>query len=310
MNLRLELRARTFLLVAAVWSLSGCKLALIVGEGGNVESLSGTRDCIGEAYCLHPVTDPSFSETFTVVPNPGFEFVKWHGGEGFVCANSTNVSCTVALGGDAFAQGIVDSFETAYLMPVFRDVGVDTDGDGAVDRVDDDDDNDGLLDVDDICPLNPEQDCAIIEDAVTVIGRTWAQVDLFLGVTWEEVEAICPGGVCAGVLNGFSMDGWRWAGSEDLNALFNNYLEEDWLGPGPSFFPQVNVNSTGVFYVDGWRPTTDTANQISTGGWLADETGRLGSVGYDNFSIIQGTVWNTGYGNGGYSGGAWFYWEP
>ena len=298
-------RMSMFLLIVCL--LTGCKLAVIVGEGGAVESASGTRDCPHSSYCLNAVDDPNFNETFTVVPKPGFEFVKWHGGEGFLCRDSTNVNCTVTLTGDATSTAIVGTYEKAYLMPIFRDVGVDTDGDGTIDREDDDDDNDGVLDVDDVCPLNPEQECAFIDNTVTVNGQIWAQVDLFTGLSWLQIEAVCPAGICAGVLNGYSMNGWRWAGSDDLNALFNHYLGSLLLGPGPDSYLLFGTDNTGIFYSDGWRPTQNDGTYLVTGGYLVDELDMRGSVIFST-SPIAASGWISG--DGGFLGGAWFLWDP
>ena len=38
-------------------------------------------------------------------------------------------------------------------MPIYKDVGIDTDGDGVRNALDPDDDNDGVLDTDDAFPL-------------------------------------------------------------------------------------------------------------------------------------------------------------
>jgi hypothetical protein len=62
-------------------------------------------------------------------------------------------------------------------------------------------------------------------DIVTVDGTDWAQVDLFTDLSWNDINTVCPGGVCgAGTLNGYDMSGWEWASVSDLNSLFNGYL--------------------------------------------------------------------------------------
>lgn len=78
-------------------------------------------------------------------------------------------------------------------------------------------------------------------DIVSVDGKDWAQVDLFTFLSWNDINAVCPSGVCVdgGMLNGHTMTGWTWASVDDVNAMFNVYLSaagvtgSDLLGPGP-----------------------------------------------------------------------------
>lgn len=163
-------------------SLTGCKLAIIVGEGGEVTSLSGNNDCAGPNYCIVDITNENFSETFTAIAEPGYEFVKWQDGDGFQCANSTSTSCTVTINGNQYAAAIVASFETGSIRPVFFNVGIDTDGDGLRNSIDDDDDNDGVLDIHDLDPLDPNvtTTCGATPSNVTLTG----EVDVPNG-TWS-----------------------------------------------------------------------------------------------------------------------------
>ena len=151
---------RPLLFVSALALLSGCKLAIMVPSEGNVVSASGTRDCNGPGYCEFDITESSFSDTFTAVPRPGFEFVAWQDGSGFFCADVTAPACTVEMPNEAFGAFVVALFRTGLIRPVFSNPeGVDTDGDGAINALDDDDDNDGRLDEFDDCPLDgPDRD--------------------------------------------------------------------------------------------------------------------------------------------------------
>lgn len=49
-----------------------------------------------------------------------------------------------------------------------------------------------------------------ITDTVTVDGNEWAQADLFVGLSWNEMNAVCPAGNCmnGGMLGGNDMTGW------------------------------------------------------------------------------------------------------
>lgn len=140
---------------------TGCKVALTVTSGGDVTSLSGANDCAGGSLCEYEVTDTNFSETFTAVPRAGYVFSKWQGGAGYLCAESTNPTCTISnapLEGLPEAQRdvadtVIASGVYYYAQPLFTFVGIDTDADGTKDYLDPDDDNDGVLDADDNCPL-------------------------------------------------------------------------------------------------------------------------------------------------------------
>lgn len=62
-----------------------------------------------------------------------------------------------------------------------------------------------------------------ITDTVTVGGTEWAQVNLFHDLSWNEVEAVCPGGVCASgsALGGWDLTGWTWASASAVGDLFH-----------------------------------------------------------------------------------------
>ncbi|MFT4518916.1 MAG: hypothetical protein ACI9JM_001305 [Halioglobus sp.] len=143
--------------------ITACKLAVLVTDGGDVSSLSTTRDCAGGTICEFEITDSTFSEIFTAVPKPGYQFVRWrNGGADFFCADSVSPSCTltnVGTAGNVAVEAIIASFQLFHIMPVFEFIGIDSDLDGMQDHVDDDDDNDGILDVDDACPLDPDPTC-------------------------------------------------------------------------------------------------------------------------------------------------------
>lgn len=110
-----------------------------------------------------------------------------------------------------------------------------------------------------------------ITDTVWVDGREWAQVNNFTGVTWNEVDAVCAGEFCSGKLNGYNVTGWVWASVDDLNGLFNSYLEEEGaLGPGPDRLSTFDpTNWASDFYEDGWSPTVMTLYHHRTFGLLS-----------------------------------------
>lgn len=93
-------------------------------------------------------------------------------------------------------------------------------------------------------------------DIVSVDGVEWAQPDLFLDLTWDDTNAVCPGGVCANqTLNGHDVGGWSWANVDDMNQFFNHYIGYEELGPGPDFYVTNPDTLTAVFFGDGWRVT-------------------------------------------------------
>jgi hypothetical protein len=220
----------------AILSVSGCKLAVLLVEGGEVQSLgSGTCQVavpgVTGTVCIHEVSDTSYSETFTAVAAPGWQFVKWNDGDGFICAGSTNPTCVVSNtfgAGDPLVESHVASSATYYIMPVFSD-------------------------------------SVPITDTVLADGREWAQPGLFAPISWNDIDTVCPvisGGACSGNLKGWDMNGWTWASVPDLNSLFNTYLllrgvsGDDLLGPTD---PDIYSETFGPFYEpffdDGWRQT-------------------------------------------------------
>lgn len=99
-------------------------------------------------------------------------------------------------------------------------------------------------------------------DIVQLGDTQWAQLDLFAELSWLDMNAVCPGGVCGnGTLNGHDMAGWNWATTAELNALFNRYLEAagvtgadllDAVMPDRYGRPGSNSWST-AFFAEGWR---------------------------------------------------------
>lgn len=246
-----------------IMAITGCKVEAIATQGGNIVSLSGSRDCAESNTCSFTILATPYSESFTAVAKPGYEFVKWHFGDRFLCGGWADPTCEINLADDAAGNSVVALFKTAYIMPEFRFLGLDFDGDGVLDHLDEDDDNDGLLDETDLCPLNVDPECkGTIQDTVTVGARQWAQVDLFRDISWNEIEAVCPKGKCltGQTLNGYDMSGWWLASTEDLNELFNHYIGAIALPPGPGFYfdsnPQITTHFVDQFFADGWRETT------------------------------------------------------
>ena len=170
---------RLLALCALLFAITGCKIAVIVVEGGEVQSLaSGT--CTAGAVCLNEVSDTSYTESFTAVPLPGWSFVKWNNGGDFLCEDQVNPTCTLTTVGAAGTpvEDIINSDATYYIQPIFV------------------------------------RNTSDIPSIVGPDGNEWADLSLFAGVTYAEIAAACPGGNCSGTLNGWDMSGWTWASAE------------------------------------------------------------------------------------------------
>lgn len=56
-------------------------------------------------------------------------------------------------------------------------------------------------------------------------GKEWLQPIAFVGLSWDEVSAVCPAcsGLCSGTLGGIDVTGYTWGSINAINALFNSY---------------------------------------------------------------------------------------
>lgn len=228
----MEFTLRIILSLSIALLMAGCKLAVIVVEGGEVESYhSGI--CAAGTICIVDVTDPGFSESFRAIPDSDWYFQKWNSGDRFFCDGSSDIICTLSFHGheDSKAVGeMVASSEVFYIMPVFRQ----------------------------------------FTDIITVDGKEWLQPKLFLGLSWKDINAVCPDGKCFGRLNGYDMSGWTWASADDVSALFNYYIGSNILGAAPYSYLEGESKWAPAFFSDGWQPTDvdDLPRLKAVEGWL------------------------------------------
>jgi len=186
----------TLILLGCIALTSGCKLAVLVVEGGIVLS-QDSGICAEGAICIHQVADTRYSERFVAVPLPGWYFHQWQQGEGFLCSGYNNPGCELALeqyAGVEPLEELVASSQTFYLMPVFRELG---------DKV-----------------------IAAGRDLVYIDDRQWLQPDAFTGYSYEQISRVCPRrGTCSGTLpdSSIDLDGYTWASSAEVQGLFNLY---------------------------------------------------------------------------------------
>lgn len=93
-------------------------------------------------------------------------------------------------------------------------------------------------------------------DIVTVNAIEWVQPSEFAGLTWNDVNSVCPGGACNGTLAGRDVSGWRWATRSEVgNLLFSAVSphpggEAQYEEPDSSWAP-------AFFDVLGFAPTSD-----------------------------------------------------
>lgn len=166
---------KALLIISLAVLATGCRVAIIVPTGGNVVSSNGAYNCPEASVCEFEVTEAPFSETFTAQASPGYEFEKWSNGDDHLCGKSTNPTCVVSLPDVPVVATIIAFFDSSYVMPIFKHVGIDTDLDGIRNELDEDDDNDGIFDVDDACPLDPNLDCGINEvGGIIYADTTWS----------------------------------------------------------------------------------------------------------------------------------------
>jgi PEP-CTERM motif-containing protein len=108
-----------------------------------------------------------------------------------------------------------------------------------------------------------------VGDIVTVGENEWAQVDLFASLSWNDINAVCPAGVCAlgSSLNGWDMYGWAWASRTDVQALFASFT-------GQTTPDLAQANSTWApSFLNAFRPTFANNDLAHAAGWSQSSFG-------------------------------------
>ena len=277
------------ILISFFLALGGCKLVVILVEGGEVQSeysgtcsISSTSPPTGNV-CIHEIADTSYWESFTAVPDEGWYFVKWNEGGNFLCASSSSLTCIVTnapLAGIPAAESEVASDATYYIMPIFAK--------------------------------------AELPRTILANSRLWKQPVDFTNLSWYDVNAVCPlaqNGDCEGTLNGINVDDWKWASVEEVALMLNSYGAGVPLGGGED--EEANAPWAVDFFDAGWELTFEGSNDPFTAGWTRDE-------GYDSSYGTNGGI-DGGFGSPidyAYSGnedlktisesymGVWLYYSP
>jgi hypothetical protein len=115
-------RHRISALALAAILLTGCKIEIIVPEGGSVVTRSGSFRCLAGQTCLIDVYDLYFSQDFVAKPDSGYTFDKWKKTYRGFCGGKSK-SCnlyTSELDDYPALMAFLESDDTFYLEPVFR----------------------------------------------------------------------------------------------------------------------------------------------------------------------------------------------
>ncbi|CAA0122188.1 Uncharacterised protein [Halioglobus japonicus] len=103
-------------------------------------------------------------------------------------------------------------------------------------------------------------------DIVSVEGRDWAQVDLFGSLSWNDINSVCPSGMCVdgGTLNGYDMSGWIWAGLDEIGAMLGLFTGHDHVNNGIAY--TENHATWAPLFFEAFRPTSidDTSSVLGS----------------------------------------------
>lgn len=164
--------------------ISGCKLHVIVPEGGEVRAASEELyTCTPGSECVFELEEPStlaWGESFLAVPDSGWFFHKWKAGNRFHCPRLALPECYIDYewfeDNRRLVSEIFDPSQHAYLMPVFK--------------------------------RYPRASLGDEPRTITAEGvkQLWLEPTDFAEYTPDQVAAVCPEGICSETLPGSSID--------------------------------------------------------------------------------------------------------
>jgi hypothetical protein len=104
--------------------LTACRIDTTVPVGGKVVNESGQDYCLQGESCTTEVSDTSYEEVFTAVPDNGYAFSHWREQEGGFCGGRITPCelSTVAFEGNTGLMAVLESDRIFYLDPVFETI--------------------------------------------------------------------------------------------------------------------------------------------------------------------------------------------
>ncbi len=114
-------KGRLLLALLVVVGLPACKLKIIVPDGGSV--VWGSGDCGPGAQCTLDVSDQTFDETFTAVPELGFRFAGWRKLDRSFCSGDVGpcrLFTTTFNDHPALTSFLASNDDVFSLAPVFE----------------------------------------------------------------------------------------------------------------------------------------------------------------------------------------------
>jgi hypothetical protein len=106
-------------------------------------------------------------------------------------------------------------------------------------------------------------------------GKRWRQVTETLGLSWEQVAAVCPqdgATPCSGAVGTKNLSGWVWASPEQVRDLFGLY-DPAILTADPPVVTGVDQFGTAMGFLADMRPTLSVDgygfHAESASGWTA-----------------------------------------
>ena len=102
--------------------VAGCRIRIVVPEGGKVISESGSYECLSGEVCKIDVSDIYFNETFVAVPDPHYTFIGWKQKEKALCGGSEEPChlITTEFLGNEVLMAFLESNEAFSLIPQFK----------------------------------------------------------------------------------------------------------------------------------------------------------------------------------------------
>jgi hypothetical protein len=102
--------------------VTGCKVTVLSGPGGRVESASGAHDCAGNQSCTINIVDYFFEEEFTGVADEGYRFAGWRKRNRGLCGGGRKACklTTLPFAEQRALDAFLESDQEFFLEAVFE----------------------------------------------------------------------------------------------------------------------------------------------------------------------------------------------